>query len=71
MTRIEYERRIRRWNQTALAYRSRLSQADISLIERRRLIPTPAVVERIARALKVDAAILLDEVPAAREAVAQ
>ncbi len=62
MTRLEHERRRRRWNQTRLAYHARLAQSDISLIERRRLIPTPAVVNRIARALKLQPETILDDV---------
>ena len=62
MTRLELERRRRRWNQTALAYHSQTTQGEISRIERRQLIPTHTYAERLARALGVPEDDLLDEV---------
>ncbi len=64
MTKMERERRRREWNQTELAFHSRLAQADISRIERRRVIPTPTYLERIARALGLLPEEVLEEVPA-------
>lgn len=71
MTRIEQERRRRGWNQTALAYHARLGQSDVSRIERRLMIPTPRIAERLGRALGVSAEVLLDEVTVETEAAAQ
>ena len=62
MTRVESERRRRGWNQTTLGYHAKLSQGDISLIERRRLIPTPTLAKRLARALGIPPDALLEEV---------
>lgn len=70
MTRIEYERKRRGWNQTVLAFHAQLTQSDISLIERRRFIPTENYIERIARALGADSDGLLDEVHYERVAAA-
>ncbi len=70
MTRIEFERRRRGWNQTALAYHARLGQCDVSRIERRMLILTPRIAERLAGALGLNPDSLLDEV-SAQEIVAQ
>ncbi|MGH9322583.1 MAG: helix-turn-helix domain-containing protein [Vicinamibacteria bacterium] len=68
MTRLEYERRRRRWNQTELAFHSRLTQSEISQIERRRLIPSPTYAERLGRALGLAPSGLLDEVASERTA---
>jgi transcriptional regulator with XRE-family HTH domain len=62
MTRMEAERRRRGWNQTALAYHSRLSQAEISRIERGRAIPTRTIAERLGLALGVRPEELLSPV---------
>jgi transcriptional regulator with XRE-family HTH domain len=62
MTRVEYERRRRQWNQTALAYHSGTTQGEVSLIERRRLVPTVNVAERIARVLELPPESLQDDV---------
>lgn len=64
MRRLEYERRRRGWNQTQLAYRARLTQGDISMLERGRLVLTPLRAERLARVLGVSPETLLDFVPA-------
>ncbi len=62
MLRVRAERLRRRWRQEDLAYWSRLSAAEISRIETGRLRPYPSQVERLARALEIDPATLLDEV---------
>ena len=62
MTRLEFERRRLGWNQVTVAFHARVSQGDVSLIERRRLIPTPLIVERLAQAVRVLPTILLQEV---------
>ena len=62
MTRVEYERRRRGWNQTTLAYHSGTTQGEVSLIERRRLVPTINVAERIARVLELPPESLQDDV---------
>ena len=62
MTRLEFERRRRGWNQTELAYHSGLTQGEISRIERRVFIPTTTYVERLGRALNVGPDTLMDEV---------
>ena len=67
MTRLEFERRRRGWNQVSLAYHARLGQGDISMIERRRLMPTPRIVARLAQAVDVQPESLLDEVTATGE----
>ena len=53
MTKIRDERIRRGWNQTDLAYHSRVSQAEISRIESGRLKPSAGQIERLARALGV------------------
>ena len=63
MTRMETERRRRGWSQTELAYHSRLSQGDISRIERRRIIPTELYLSRVGRVLGIPLEELLEEVP--------
>ncbi len=62
MTRLEYERRRRGWTQTVLAFHARLTQAEISRMERGWLIPTRTIQDRLARALGVDAAGLVEPV---------
>ena len=62
MTRLEQERRRRGWNQTALAYRARITQGEVSRFERRMAIPSPNYATRIGRALGLAPINLLDEV---------
>ena len=64
MTRIELERRRRRWNQTTLGYHARLGQGDISRIERRLSVPSPRIAGRLGAVLGIAPERLLDEVPA-------
>lgn len=62
MLRIRYERQIRKWTQGDLGDLSDIPQATVSLIEIGRLLPTPAQLDRLARALGVPASVLLREV---------
>ena len=62
MTRIEYERRRRAWTQTDLAYHARSTQSQISLFERRVLLPSERTLEKLARALGVRPEGLLESV---------
>lgn len=55
MTRLEQERRKRKWSQTTLAAAAgKLSGSDISRIERRWQKPYPAQAERLAKVLDLD-----------------
>jgi ribosome-binding protein aMBF1 (putative translation factor) len=69
MLRIEFERRQRGWSQRDLAHVSRVSQQEISLIERGRLIPTDEQASRLARTLQVRGGDLLATVRSADIAV--
>ncbi len=71
MTRIELERRERGWNQTVLAYHAQITQSEVSLIERRRLSPSPRYMQRIARALNLPVNTLLDEVGGLTESLSE
>ena len=62
--RITHERLQRGWSQAELARRARLDQAIVSKVERRRLIPYPRELARLATALKVPADELMQEVAA-------
>ena len=62
MTVMERERRRRGWSQMTLGFYAGLVQGDISKIERGKKAPSPARAEKIARALGVPVAALLDEV---------
>ena len=70
MTRLEAARRLRRLNQTQLGALAGLHQPEVSMCERRRMVPTAAQAERLAQVLHVDPAELLDEVDAPDEAQA-
>ncbi len=59
---LKAARQRRGWTQTDAAYHARLAQADISKFERRQRVPGPQQAERLARALGVPIARLLDEV---------
>lgn len=63
MTRLEFERRRRCWNQTDLAYHSRITQGEVSRLERGRMTLTPTYAGRLAKALGVPADVLLSKVP--------
>jgi len=62
--RLQYERLKRGWTQSDLAREAGvLSQREISLIERGRLLPTPADLEELSNALQLGpASVLLKEV---------
>ncbi len=62
MTNLEHARRRQGLTQTAAAARSSLNQCQVSAIERGRMIPTSEQRERLARALRIPAESLLDEV---------
>ena len=62
MTRLEYLRRQRGWTQIDLAYHARVTNAEISRIERRQAMPYPGPAARLAQTLGVCANELLDEV---------
>jgi transcriptional regulator with XRE-family HTH domain len=53
MSKLREERLKKNWKQLDLAYRSRISQAEISRIECGRLIPTQGQLQRLAKALGV------------------
>jgi transcriptional regulator with XRE-family HTH domain len=52
----------RGWTQQTLGVRARMTSAEISRIETGRLLPTPAQITRLARALRLAPAALLTEV---------
>ena len=60
--RIKIERLDRGWTQTELAYFARISSADVSRIETGRMIPYPGQAQRLARALNLEPAELLEEI---------
>ena len=63
MIRMRYERLTRNWSQVVLSFHSGgVTTAEISKIETGRLKPTKHCRERLARALGIDPATLLDEV---------
>ena len=56
MTKLEAARLARKWSQTRLGWKARLSQSQISAMESRSLKPGPDQAKRLAKALglKVD-----------------
>jgi ribosome-binding protein aMBF1 (putative translation factor) len=62
MTRIEVERRRRRWTQIDLAYHARLTNADISRFERGQARPYPTQAKRLSAVLGIGEEHLLDQV---------
>ena len=62
MLRVKFERLRRGWNQTTLAFRARVSAAEISRIETGRAKPYPGQVKRLCRALGLTAGSLLENV---------
>jgi transcriptional regulator with XRE-family HTH domain len=51
--RLKFERHKRGWSQTDLGMRANISQDDISAIERGRLNPTSAELQRLADAFRI------------------
>jgi ribosome-binding protein aMBF1 (putative translation factor) len=62
MLRIRVERLKRGWRQEDLAFYARMAAADVSRIETGRLVPYPTQVARLAKALGLKPAELLEEV---------
>ena len=62
MLRVKFERLRRNWSQTVLAFRTRMSAAEISRIETGRTKPYPGQMKRISRVLGLAAASLLENV---------
>ena len=69
MKQIELERRCRGSSQSQLAAAARMHQAQVSLIENGRALPSEAQLTRLARALRVPARELLVDIhePEAQE----
>ena len=67
--RIELERRRRRWTQTQLAAAAGIHQAQVSLIENGRALPSTAQLARLSNALRIPARELLVDIhePEAQE----
>lgn len=61
MTRLEAERKKRGWTQMTLGYKSGFTQAEVSMMENRRLTPTTERLERLAKLVKIPAEQLFDE----------
>ena len=68
MRRMKQERLHRGWSQVTLAYKAKVAIADVSRIETGRGQPYPDQAKRLARALGIDPATLLDEVTEAGQA---
>ncbi len=64
MLRLRYERQRRKWRLDDLAHYSRMAASDISRIETGRLRPSERQLARLAKALKVDAGLLVEPAPA-------
>ena len=62
MLMLKLERLRKGWNQTALAFHTGVSVADLSRIETGRLRPYPRQLDRLGAALDVAPSMLLDEV---------
>ena len=62
MKRLELERRCRDWTQTELAAAAGMHQAQVSLIENGRALPSAAQLTRLANALRVPACGLLADI---------
>ena len=60
--RMKAERLKRNWNQTTLAFFARMSPADVSRIETRRMIPYATHVDRLSKVLGIAGEELLEEV---------
>src|SRR5262245_57722323 len=64
MKRMKYKRLELGWNQVTTSFKADVPVSDISKFENGRSLPYPAQRLRLARALHVDPATLLDEVEA-------
>jgi transcriptional regulator with XRE-family HTH domain len=64
MTRLEAERKRRGWTQMTLGYRAGFTQAEVSMMENRRLTPAPERLQRLAKLLDVPVDDLLADVSA-------
>lgn len=62
MSRLQHERERRGWTQTDLAYRARLTQSEVSGMERGRLIVGEKRAARLVRLLGVPLGQLLADV---------
>ena len=62
MTRLKFERMARSLSQTSVAAVARIPQPALSQIERGRLLPTTAQMERLSAALNLSPDDLLKEV---------
>jgi len=62
MLRIHFERTRRGVSQTAIAVAAHIPQPTVSQIERGRLQPTPAQLDRLARVFRLEPEDLLREV---------
>lgn len=60
ITRVRHERLRRGWSQTALSFHAKVATPDVSRIETGRLRPTSKQAEKLAAALGLDPATLLD-----------
>ena len=60
MTKLEVARRTRGWTQSKLGWKARMTQSDISAIERGRK-PYPAHAERLAKVLEMPVSELTQE----------
>jgi len=60
VTRLRAERLRRRWTLKELSRRTRIGDADISKIERLRIAPYPGQLKRLAKAVNVPPALLLE-----------
>jgi transcriptional regulator with XRE-family HTH domain len=54
MTKLEAARLARKWSQTKLGWKARLSQSQISAMESQTLKPGPDQAKRLAKALGLD-----------------
>ena len=64
MTRLEFERRRRGWTQTVLAFHAGVTPSLVSLVECRRMKPTPTCAARLGQPLGLSGDAVLDEVTA-------
>jgi transcriptional regulator with XRE-family HTH domain len=70
VTRVRAERLRRKWSLQELGFHSRIHAPELSKIERRLSVPYPVQAERLAKALGLAVAELLEEVAEHDEASA-